>query len=114
MKLLFDQNLSFKLCRQLADLFPGSSQVRLLGLQTADDTTVWRHAAIHEFALVSLDADFAEMATLLGPPPKVLWLRCGNQPTALIEKLLRRNAEAIAAFGTGDAACLEIYDAPRP
>lgn len=28
MKLLFDQNLSFKLCRHLADLFPDSSQVR--------------------------------------------------------------------------------------
>ena len=31
MKLLFDQNLSFKLCQALADLFPGSSQARLLG-----------------------------------------------------------------------------------
>ena len=37
MKLLFDQNLSFKLCRQLADIFPDSSQVRLLGLAEADD-----------------------------------------------------------------------------
>ncbi len=25
MKLLFDQNLSFKLCRQIDDLFPGSA-----------------------------------------------------------------------------------------
>jgi predicted nuclease of predicted toxin-antitoxin system len=32
MKLLFDQNLSFKLCEQLADIFAGSSQARLLGL----------------------------------------------------------------------------------
>ena len=38
MKLLFDQNLSFKLCQALADLFPGSSQVRLLGLAEADDS----------------------------------------------------------------------------
>jgi len=29
MKLLFDQNLSFKLFRQLSDLFPGSSKVHL-------------------------------------------------------------------------------------
>ena len=33
MKLLFDENLSFKLCRQLSDVFPGSSQVRLAGLE---------------------------------------------------------------------------------
>jgi predicted nuclease of predicted toxin-antitoxin system len=30
MKLLFDQNLSFKLCERLADLFPHSQQARLL------------------------------------------------------------------------------------
>jgi predicted nuclease of predicted toxin-antitoxin system len=35
MKLLFDQNLSFKLCARLTDLFPGSNQVRLLGLDQA-------------------------------------------------------------------------------
>jgi len=44
MKLLFDQNLSFKLCQALADIFPGSSQVRLLGLAEADDSVLWQHA----------------------------------------------------------------------
>lgn len=41
MKLLFDQNLSFKLCVKLADFFPDSNQVRLLGLDQAEDRTVW-------------------------------------------------------------------------
>jgi predicted nuclease of predicted toxin-antitoxin system len=68
MKLLFDQNLSFKLCRQLADLYPGSAQIRLLGLGEADDRAVWQYAGANGFVLVSLDADFAEMATLLGSP----------------------------------------------
>jgi predicted nuclease of predicted toxin-antitoxin system len=81
MKLLFDQNMSFKLCRQLADLYPGSAQVRLVGLAQADDRAVWQYAGANGFVLVSLDADFAEMAALLSPPPKVIWLRCGNQPT---------------------------------
>jgi predicted nuclease of predicted toxin-antitoxin system len=42
MKLLFDQNLSFKLCRRLADVFPESNQVRLLGMAEADDRSVWQ------------------------------------------------------------------------
>lgn len=110
MKLLFDQNLSFKLCRQIADLFPGSSQVRLLGLSESDDRAIWQHAKAGGFTLVSLDADFAEMAILAGPPPKVIWLRRGNQPTAVFEKLLRDHAEAIAAFERDEsAACLELY-----
>jgi predicted nuclease of predicted toxin-antitoxin system len=109
MKLLFDQNLSFRLCRQLADIFPGSSQVKLVGLAEADDRAVWRYAGANGFALISLDADFAEMATLLGPPPKVIWLRSGNLPTTAIERLLRGHAEVIAAFEKDAAACLEIY-----
>jgi predicted nuclease of predicted toxin-antitoxin system len=59
--------------------------------------------------LVSLDADFAEMAALLGPPPKVIWMYCGNQSTAAIEKVLRGSAGAIAALESGEAACLEIH-----
>ncbi len=35
MRLLFDQNLSFRLSERLGDLYPGSSQVRLLGLDRA-------------------------------------------------------------------------------
>ena len=110
MKLLFDQNLSFKFCRSLADLFPGSNQVRLAGLAEVSDRALWDYAQANGFAFVSLDSDIAELAALLGPPPKVIWLRCGNQPTAFIETLLRRHAEAISAFDLErDAACLELY-----
>lgn len=109
MRLLFDQNLSFKLCQQLADLFPGSNQMQLVGLAQADDRAIWQYAGANGFTLVSLDADFADMAALMGPPPKVVWLRCGNQPTAVVGTLLRARAEIIAAFEHDAAACLEIY-----
>ena len=109
MKLLFDQNLSFKLCARLSDLFPDSNQARLLELDQADDRALWQYAGANGFALVSQDSDFAEIAALYGPPPKVLWLRCGNQPSEAIERLLRVHAEAILAFEQDkDAACLEI------
>ena len=60
MKLLFDQNVSPWLCRTLSDLFPGSAQVRDLGLREADDTIVWEYAARHGFAIVAKDADFRQ------------------------------------------------------
>jgi predicted nuclease of predicted toxin-antitoxin system len=110
MKLLFDQNLSFKLCRALADLFPSSTQVRLVGLAAATDVGLWDYAKAHGYTLVSLDSDFADMAALLGPPPKVIWLRCGNQPTGTVEALIRTHAAAINRFELDQtAACLEIY-----
>ena len=110
MKLLFDQNLSFRLCGSIADLFPESNHVGLLGLSEADDRNVWDHAKAQAFTIVSQDVDFAEMAAVLGSPPKVIWLRAGNQSTAAISTLLRRHAELIVAFGNDDGAtCLEIY-----
>ena len=110
MKLLFDQNLSFRLCRMLVDLFPDSTQARLVGLADATDRAVWDYAGVNGFTLVSLDSDFAEMAALLGPPPKVIWLRRGNQPTAVMEALLRSQAAAIGSFELDErATCLELY-----
>jgi len=49
------------------------------------------------------------MAGLLGRPPKVIRLRCGNQPTTVVEALLRDRASLIADFEGDDFACLEIY-----
>ena len=110
MKLLLDQNLSFKLCVRLAEVFPGTTQVRLVGLDGASDQVVWDYARVNGFALASLDSDFAEMAALLGPPPKIIWLRCRNQPTAAIENLLLARSTVIAEFlADVNSACLEIY-----
>ena len=110
MKLLFDQNLSSKLCDHVADLFPDSTHVRLVGLSEADDRIICEHAKAGGFAIVSLDGDFAEMAAFLRSPPKVIWLRTGNQSTAKISILLRRHADLIEAFGNdANMACLEIY-----
>lgn len=110
MRLLFDQNLSSKLPKRLAEVFPGSVQVSLIDLATASDAEIWRFAAAKGLTIVTLDADFAEMAALYGPPPRVIWLRCGNQPTHVVDALLRRSAPGIAAFADDPhAACLEVY-----
>jgi predicted nuclease of predicted toxin-antitoxin system len=66
MKLLFDENLSFKLCGQLSDLFPNSGHARLLGMAEADDRALWQFAGANGYTLVTLDADFAELAALRG------------------------------------------------
>ena len=62
MKLLFDQNLSFKLCQIIADLFPGSMHVRGVGLSEVGDQAIWAYAKANHFIIVSQDVDFAEMA----------------------------------------------------
>lgn len=44
MKLLFDENLSHKLARRVADIFPDSIHVRDAGLKAGDDPSVWDYA----------------------------------------------------------------------
>lgn len=110
MKLLFDQNLSFKLCDRLADLFPDSSQVRLLGLDTADDLLIFRHAREHGFTIVTHDSDFADLAALLGAPPKIIWIRRGNQPSQTVEQMLRDQVEHLRTFDAdAELNCIEPY-----
>ena len=72
MKLLFDHNLSHKLVRRLADIFPDSTQTRLLGFNSTDDLIIWRHAKENRFVVAMLDKDFSELALQREVPPKLI------------------------------------------
>jgi predicted nuclease of predicted toxin-antitoxin system len=94
-KLLFDQNLSPRLVRRLSDIYPDSTHVYLIGLDTAPDTVIWEYARDNEFIIVTRDADFSDLNVMLGYPPKVVWIRRGNCTTNEIESILRTNYEAV-------------------
>jgi predicted nuclease of predicted toxin-antitoxin system len=97
-KLLFDENLSRRLVPRIHDLFPGSKHVSTEGLLQAEDSQVWKFAKANDFTIVTADADFYEMATTIGSPPKVIWLRNCDYPTAVCERLIRSQAIRIAEF----------------
>jgi predicted nuclease of predicted toxin-antitoxin system len=97
-KLLLDENLSRRLVPRIADLFPDSAHISTVGLLQAPDTVVWAHAKSNDFSIVTADADFYELATTLGPPPKVIWLRGCDYPTSAAEALIRGQAIRISEF----------------
>jgi predicted nuclease of predicted toxin-antitoxin system len=70
MKLLLDENLSRRLVRRIADLFPDSTHLSTVGLLQAPDIDVWTYAKTNGFSIVTADADFYELATTLGLLPK--------------------------------------------
>jgi predicted nuclease of predicted toxin-antitoxin system len=104
MKLLFDENLSHKLVRLLADLFPDSAHVREVGLKAADDPVVWDYAKNNGLMIVSKDSDMHQRSFVFGYPPKIIWVRLGNCSTADVERLLRRQFDSIKAFYEDDYA----------
>lgn len=103
MKLLFDANISRKIVPMLHDLFPGSSQVMLLGLSSeTPDKAIWDVAKEGNYAIVTADTDFARLSAQFGAPPKVIELEHMDYSTATAGALIRRNAVAIAQFELSD------------
>jgi predicted nuclease of predicted toxin-antitoxin system len=113
-KLIFDQNLSYRLVERLADVFPGSTHVRLVGLDRALDSEVWKYAQDNDYIIVTKDgSDFHPMSVRLGWPPKVIWFNVGNCSTAFVETQLRICSTHIASFYESDQdAMLVIGQAP--
>ena len=110
MKLLLDHNISHKLVARLADVFPGSSQTRLLNLGRTNDPQLWLIAKTNDYIFVTKDRDVAELAVLRGTPPKIIWLRMGNSRSAVIEQALRSNLDRIAGFVSDpERAVLELW-----
>jgi predicted nuclease of predicted toxin-antitoxin system len=98
MNLLFDHHLSPRLVKSLADLYPDSSHVYLIGLDKADDPAIWEYARANDFVIVSKDSDFNDLSVLRGFPPKVVWLKLGNCTTREAEDAIRRYSDTIAEF----------------
>lgn len=113
MKLLFDENISYRIVRKVEHLFPESEQVKRLGLLQKKDRTVWEHALLYNYTIVTHDQDYFDLNLMRGTPPKVVWLRTGNITTNDLAELLISTYETLRAFiesvdyeGTG---CYELY-----
>ncbi|MDQ6631787.1 MAG: DUF5615 family PIN-like protein [Verrucomicrobiota bacterium] len=110
MKLLFDHNLSHKLIRRLADIFPDSTQTQFLNFSTVNDSIIWQYAKENGFTVITLDKDFSDLALQRGAPPKIIWLRFGNSTVTDVEHLLRANSKQIEDFESHlTADVLEIW-----
>ncbi|HKA01227.1 MAG TPA: DUF5615 family PIN-like protein [Candidatus Solibacter sp.] len=73
MRLLFDANLSPRLVKRIADLFPESAHVFDAGLaRETSDLDIWKFAANSGYAVVTTDADFVRLSRERGAPPKVI------------------------------------------
>lgn len=110
MKLLLDQNLSYRLIQPLSAVYPGSTQVGLLDMGNATDKAIWDYAKANDYIIVTLDADFHEYSLLWSGPPLIVWLKCGNQPKQVIlDKLLSYQLNIEESLQDKDIWCVELY-----
>jgi predicted nuclease of predicted toxin-antitoxin system len=110
MKLLFDENLSDRIVRKIIDLYPDSAHVKGLALNNTDDAIIWEYAKRNDFTIVSKDSDFYQRSLLYGHPPKLIYLRIGNSPTAKIVQILRDNFDTLGQFETGVSESILVLE----
>lgn len=110
MKILLDQNLSYRIIKKLNSIYPEINHVSNFNLQASDDKVVWEFAKNNDFTLVTQDSDFYDFSILKGFPPKIIWIKCGNTSTNNIIEILTKNYQSIKDFIEDDKyACFEIY-----
>lgn len=112
MRLLFDQNISYRITKKLNSYFTHCYHVSECGLSDHEDTEIWQYAKDNNYAIVTFDSDYYDISLINGHPPKVIWIRTGNLSTNEIVQLMIENKETISAFldseDQKDLACLEL------
>lgn len=81
----------------------GSTSVRDLGLRDSKDHEIFQAARDADAIVLTKDADFPQLLAQHGPPPKVLWLTCGNTSNANLRELLTVTLpQALDLFDRGE------------
>ena len=111
MKLLIDENLSWRLARLLEKDFTEIIHVVNIGADsTPSDTHIWNYALQHHYSIITNDDDFYLLALSKGFPPKIILLKTGNQSTQHIASVLIKHKTEIEEFISNDEyGVLEIF-----
>lgn len=107
--LLYDQNISYRILKNLPEQFKGSTHVKAEGLQDKLDKVIWDYAKEEGFTIVTQDSDFNDLNSLYGFPQKIIWIRTGNLKTLDIRILLSQFYSEFQDFlKNGEYGCFEI------
>ncbi len=112
MTLWLDEQLSPTLAgwisRQLALV---AQPVRDLGFRNASDPEIFFAAREAGAVVLTKDQDFVRLLERHGPPPKVIWITCGNTSNARMREVLTAAlAPALELLDKGERL-VEISDA---
>ena len=91
-------------------MFPGTSQVTLLGLERSTDAELCVYAASHGFVLCSKDDDFQALAAAHGYRPKLIRVALGNVSNDKVLEALISAAESITQALADDGAGVVVLE----
>jgi predicted nuclease of predicted toxin-antitoxin system len=109
-----DAQLPPALARWLRDW--GESQalhVEDLGLLRAEDAEIFERARQVEAVVVTKDSDFVKIQERRGPPPRVVWITCGNRSNRDLKDLILRTWPRAKDLLASGEVLIEINEVRR-
>lgn len=111
MKLLFDNNISYRIIKKLdlqniEAIHTSSTSLS----KPAEDIDIWKYAKTNNFTIITFDEDFEELSILQSFPPKIILLKIGNSSTQYIADYLKNNFLVILNFiASENLGLLKLY-----
>ncbi len=110
MKLLFDENISWRIKYLISENFSDILHVTQIASNPLTDKQIYEYAKNNNYTILTFDSDFINFVTLYGFPPKIIQLKCGNNRTEIIANKIINHLEQINLFiNDGNIGFLEIY-----
>lgn len=101
MRLLLDENVSWRLAAYLRPHCEVVLHVRDVGLDESPDTSIWRYARQHGYDLLTKDEDFVRLLVAEGFPPRVVALQNAQVPVKTLAEFLLARLPQLEAFLVG-------------
>jgi predicted nuclease of predicted toxin-antitoxin system len=90
------------------DLGHDAQALREIGLRDAEDEEIFDRARAEDVRVLTKDKDFVDLVSRRGPPPSVIWLRCGNTSEAELKQILSDHLATALDFILKGEALVEI------
>ena len=111
MKFWIDAQLPPALAPWLTDTFAVEAfSVKRLGLRDASDELIFFTARTEKVIVITKDQDFVQLLERLGPPPKVIWVTCGNVSNAEMRDIFRQDFQKAILSLQQNKSLVEIPD----
>jgi len=104
-----DAQLPPSLARWLRDhLAEKAVHVDDLGFLSSEDSEIFEKARQANAVVVTKDIDFVQMQERRGPPPRVIWVTCGNLSNPLLKDLIIASWPRVKALLAAGEVLIEI------
>lgn len=110
-----DAQLSPALAPWLKNTFGIESfSLRYLNMVRLKDRAIFDAARDAGAVVMTKDDDFVLLQERLGPPPQILWVRCGNTSNAYLRRVLQETLLSACELIERGESLVEIIDLTTP